>query len=143
MPGVAYAGAPIDCWPRVTAAVAQFDVAGVQRHAQLKRAARLGLLDRECAADCVEWVGEGDHEAVAVAVAVGLAVIGRPHPAVGQDGTVDDGVEVGQRGWHLGALLPQATGALDVGQHQRDAPDREIVLPRSRPTHFEILPLHQ
>ena len=116
VPGIAQAGGAVQCGSDVVALVSELDLAGVDAHAQPKRVrARAVVGSRARRRPRPTHARERGDEAVT------LALLDRTHALVPTECGVDHLAERFQRAGHLlGALLPAASGALDVGQEQRD-----------------------
>jgi hypothetical protein len=117
---------PVDGVADVVALVPQLGVAGVEGHANAElEVARPRLvghrpLDGDGAAQGVVGPREGDHEAVA------LALLHRAHAVVAGHLLVEERIQPPHRCRHGRAVgLPQADGALEVGQQEGHRPDRQ------------------
>ena len=115
---IAQAGRPVHGRAHVVALVAQLRLAGVEADTEPDGGQR-GPLQIEGAGHGFGGAGEGDHEAVA------LALLHGAHPSMAGDRFTEDAIEARHglgHGLRLG--FPQPGRAFDVGQQKRDRAGR-------------------
>ncbi|WP_420716100.1 hypothetical protein [Mycobacterium sp. 94-17] len=130
MSQIAQPGGAIDRRADVVALIAQPHLAGVDPDPQPDRRQRRPL-QIEGAGHRLSRAGKRDDEAVA------LTLLDGPDPAVGGDHLRQRLVQPCHSNGHLVGLgLPQARGALDVGQQQRHGSGRQFAHGQVAPVSF-------